>query len=211
MPAATANGGQMIQAMQQASTGLPDAGAEGLRDIKGYISIIIPTWFVVLFILAVVSVLAYFVYVKFFRQEIIEELSIYERTIKNLTELNLNLDSKQFYLIYSEYMKSYLEERLGIACLEKTADEMADVLINESRIRTNHAMFLSKILQRADLAKFAKQNVSLETKAKDLELSLDIVRTTEKSMVAEETEEKEVKPDHTAELHEQALAEGARV
>ena len=100
MPVPTANGGQMIQAMQQASTGLPDAGAEGLRDIKGYISIIIPVWFVVLVILAVVSVLAYFVYIKFFRQEINDELSTYERTIKNLTELNLNLDSKQFYLIY---------------------------------------------------------------------------------------------------------------
>jgi hypothetical protein len=186
-----ANNAQLVQNMQNAATSLPAAADEGLRDIKGYIAIIIPGWLLISLALIILSVLAYVIYVKFFRKEPVIELTVYERTIKNLTELDINLDSKVFYLHYSEYVKDYLENRLEIHCLEKTAEELAPVLIDDKRMRTNHAMFLGKILHRADLAKFAKHQVSLETKAKDIELGLDIVKTTEKALVAEESEEEE--------------------
>lgn len=189
------SGNNMVQAMQQASTAVPDAAAEGLRDIKGYISIIIPLWSVILLGVIVVAALGYFIYVKFFRKDKGDELSTYERTIKNLTELEINKESKEFYLLYSEYIKHYLEERLGLHCLEKTADEMEALLIGDRRIHTNHAIFLTKILKRADLAKFARHHVNLDLKAKDLETSLEIIRTIEKDLVAEETEVEEVEPE----------------
>ena len=186
-----ANNSQLVQNMQAASSSLPAAADEGLRDIKGYISIIIPSWLLIALALIVLLALAYLIYLKFFRKEAVLELTIYERTIKNLTELDINLDSKVFYLQYAEYIKDYLENRLEMHWLEKTADELAPILIDDKRMRTNHAMFLGKILARADLAKFAKHQASLETKAKDIELSLDIVRTTEQALVAEESEEEE--------------------
>lgn len=185
----------MVQAMQQASTALPDTGDESLRDIKGYIAIIIPKWLLILLAVLFVSALGYFIYIKFFRKEKQESLTIFELTIKTLTELDLNKDSKEFYLIYSECIKHYLEGRLGLACLEKTAHEMEGLLIGERRIQTNHAIFLNKILHRADLAKFARQQVSLDAKAQDLATSLDIVKAIEKALVAEETVKEEVEPE----------------
>jgi hypothetical protein len=63
---------------------------------------------------------------------------------------------------------------------------MREILIKERRIQTSQAMFLSKIFQRADLAKFALYTVPIDTKAKDIELTLEIIKSLEDVVAMEE-------------------------
>ncbi len=123
---------------------------------------------------------------RYIKKKLEAGLTIYQLTVKRLKELDLSNNSNDFYLAYSEYIRTFLEQRLGMHALDKTADEMRQILIKERRIQTNQAMFLSKIFQRADLAKFALYTVPMDTKAKDIELTLEIIRSIEDAVLIEE-------------------------
>ena len=161
-------------------------GSEELRDIQGFYAIEVPAWLWISLLVIAVAYLAYFIYMRYLKKKLEADLTIYQLTVKRLKELDLTKNSKDFYLSYSEYIRIFLEQRLGMHALDKTADEMREILIQERRMQTNQAMFLSKIFQRADLAKFALYTVPIETKAKDIELTLEIIKSLEDVVVAEE-------------------------
>ncbi len=169
---------------QGVSTTVP--AAEELRDIKGFYAIEIPMWLQISLLVIAIAYLAYFIYMRYIKRKLEADLTIYQLTVKRLKELDLSKNSNDFYLAYSEYIRIYLEQRLSMHALDKTADEMRQILIKERRIQTNQAMFLSKIFQRADLAKFALYTVPMDTKAKDIELTLEIIRSIEDTVLVEE-------------------------
>ena len=159
---------------------------EELRDIKEFFPIEVPAWLTVSLLVIALAYLFYFIYIRYIKKKLEADLTIYQLTVKRLKELDLTRNSKDFYLSYSEYIRTFLEQRLSMHALDKTADEMRQILIKERRIQTSQAMFLSKIFQRADLAKFALYTVPIDTKAKDIELTLEIIRAIEDAVVAEE-------------------------
>ncbi len=159
---------------------------EQLRDIQGFYAIEIPAWLQISLLVIALAYLAYFIYMRYIKKKPDADLTIYQLTVKRLKELDLSRNSKDFYLSYSEYIRIYLEQRLGMHALDKTEDEMREILISERRIQTSQAMLLSKIFQRADLAKFALYTVPMDTKAKDIESTLEIIRAIEDTVAAEE-------------------------
>ncbi len=165
---------------------MPTNTTEELRDIKGFFGIEVPVWLQLSLLVIALAYLAYFIYNRYIKKKLEADLTIYQLTVKRLKELDVAKNSKDFYLAYSEYIRTFLEQRLAMHALDKTADEMREILIKERRLQTNQAMFLSKIFQRADLAKFALYTVPIDTKAKDIEMTLEIVKAIEDVVVAEE-------------------------
>lgn len=165
----------------------PSAQGDELRDIQGFYAIEVPVWVWIVLSVAILSWLGYWLYRRYLQRKLEADLTIYQLTVKRLKELDLTKNSKDFYLAYSEYIRIFLEQRLGMHALDKTADEMREILIQERRMQTNQAVFLSKIFQRADLAKFALYTVPIDTKAKDVESTLEIIKMLEEVVVAEES------------------------
>ena len=164
-----------------------------LRDIKGFQAIVIPDWFWWSLLGLVLFLAAWFVYyyIKNRKQE--AELTLVELTVKKLQELDLKKSSKNFYLEYSELVRIYLEARLGMHVLDKTAEEIKPLLLSQQKVVTSQAQSLSQIFYRADLAKFAKQEFSAESKAKDISDSIDVINTIEAAIVTEEEQHKEAR------------------
>lgn len=162
-----------------------------LRDIKGFVAISVPDWIWWTLLVIGLALIAWFVYNYIKNRKEERELTLAELTIKKMEELDLTMKSKQFYLEYSEYIRTYLEERLSMHVLDKTAEEMKPLLIAEHRIMTTQAVLLTKILYRADLAKFAKQEFSSDIKAKDIEATIAVIKTIENCIQLEEEKEKE--------------------
>ncbi len=171
---------------QGVSNALPDPSVEELRDIQGFFAIEVPAWLWISLIVLAVAALGYFIYVRYLKKSPDADLTIFQLTVKRLKELDPSKNSKDFYLAYSEYVRTFLEQRLSMHALDRTVDEMRELLIKERRIQTSQAMSLSKILQRADLAKFALYTVPIDAKAKDIELTIEIIRSIEDVIVAEE-------------------------
>lgn len=160
-----------------------------LRDIKAYCPPILPLWLKVVFICFVFALIAFWIYKKFFSKSKVNIISLYESTINKLKDLNLNSTSKDFYLSYSEHVKNYLEFRIQIAILDKTAEELKEILINTHQLKTSSAIVLAKIFSRADLAKFAKHEFDFETKSTDLFTTLQILEEIENLIREKEAEE----------------------
>lgn len=164
---------------------------EELRDIKGFQAIIVPDWIWYLLTFIVVAILVFFIYkyLKSRKQEV--KLTLAELTIRRLQDLDITKNAKSFYLDYSEIVRVYLEERLNLHVLDKTAEELRPVLISEHRIMTTQAVLLTKIFYRADLAKFAKQKFSDQVKAKDIEATVAIIKSIENTILVEEQKKNE--------------------
>lgn len=162
---------------------------EVLRDIKGFYAIEVPLWFWILLGTLATAILGYWIYIKFIKKKINYDLGIYEATVKALKDLDLRQNSKDFYLSYSELIKFYLEKRLKVAVLDKTAEEIKECLISIPQVQTNQALAFTGIFQRGDLAKFALKEISAEEKSRDIEQSLEIIRTIEEAVLIKEAEE----------------------
>ncbi|MCE2929546.1 MAG: hypothetical protein LW817_07955 [Candidatus Caenarcaniphilales bacterium] len=169
---------------------------DGLRDIIGYQTLQIPLWLQILFYIIIVSAILYWLYIKLWVNRKQASISIYELVSTRLKKLDLSLESKKFYLEYSELVKKYLEERLGLAILDKTAEELKEILSKDPKIQTTIAISLSKIFARADLAKFAKQDINFENKSQDILVTLQILNTLEDAIVAEEKAIEEAKKNN---------------
>ncbi|MCE2928273.1 MAG: hypothetical protein LW817_01425, partial [Candidatus Caenarcaniphilales bacterium] len=86
---------------------------DGLRDVVGFQTLQIPIWLQVLFYIIIISAILYWLYIKLWVNRKQASISIYELVSTRLKKLDLSLESKKFYLEYSELVKKYLEERLG--------------------------------------------------------------------------------------------------
>jgi len=163
---------------------------EALRDIKGFQPIIVPDWFWWSLFFGLLVLLAWFVYRYFSNKSLVEELSLTEKIINSINSLDLSMNSREFYLVFSELSRCYLELRLGLHLMDKTAEELKPILISEPKIATNQALALTQIFARADLAKFAKQEYTEETKKHDCDFILDLISSIEETLKLEEEKAK---------------------
>jgi len=159
-----------------------------LKDIKGFHAIEVPLWVWILLGLIAIGFLARWIYQEIKRRRNKNQLTVFELTIRKLKALNPKTDSKTFYLQYTEIVKSYLEERLQIPVLDKTAEELKDLLIDQPKASTNDALSLAKIFSKADLAKFAKLEMNELSKSEDLSLTQQVLQNIENNISAQESQ-----------------------
>lgn len=157
-----------------------------LRDIKGFVAIQIPQWIVITLIVIVVILLGVLIYYKFIKKRQQRSLTLYEITIEKLKNFDYGSSSKKFYLDYSELVRNYIEQRLQLAVMDKTAEEIKPILISNPKMQTHNAVTLSKIFARADLAKFARKEFDIEVRSEDIELTISILNNIEELIKAEE-------------------------
>lgn len=153
-----------------------------LRDIKGFYAIEIPLWLWIVLGLLLLAGIAWLVYRYIKNKNPERELTLYELTLKKLDSLDLGLSSKVFYLRYSELIKSYIEKKLELHVMDKTADEMKGILHNEPRLETTQVLSLANIFARADLAKFARQEILKEQRQADLAKAREIISAIESKL-----------------------------
>lgn len=159
---------------------------DDLRDIHGFMAIQVPTWVWVVLALAALALIVWLLLKYVFKPKPKVPLSVFEETVNQLRALDLNADSKEFYINYSEIVRLYLEKRLHISLLDKTADEIKPLLIVHPKIQTNNAMSLTQIFLKADLAKFAKQELSTLEKESDINQTIQVLTSVEDIVSLEE-------------------------
>jgi hypothetical protein len=157
-----------------------------LRDIKGFQQIIVPDWLWWSLLVLLLVLLAWLIYRYWLNRSSAQGLSFTEQIINSINALDLNANSKEFYLLFSELSRSYLELRLGLHLMDKTAEELKPILVSETKIPTNQALALTQIFARADLAKFAKQEYAQKYKQKDREFILSLIDLIENTLKQEE-------------------------
>ena len=85
---------------------------------------------------------------------------------------------KQYYSGISEILRKYMEHRFKFIALELTTDE---ILLNmENTISREEHLELQQVLERADLAKFAKSKPNKEENKQSMELAKRFVDKTKK-------------------------------
>ncbi|CAA0165265.1 conserved hypothetical protein [Tenacibaculum maritimum] len=126
-------------------------------------------WWLIFAIICIGGILYYFIIKKKKgAEEIVTEPSIppYEEAIQKLHQLDQKLlwqnnKVKRYYSELTEIVRAYIERELKIPALESTTDELINVLIDfntTKSIETTEETIqkLKKLLQEADLVKFAK-------------------------------------------------------
>jgi hypothetical protein len=142
---------------------------DDIRDIK--LPVGIPRGWLFYFILILIPVLltggglAYYLYEKRKREEIFtrsdssrpaDEVA-YERLDK-LEELDLIKQGrvKEYYIILSEIIRRYIEQRYSISVLDRTTNELYRQLRRVPEIDKKHCSAIKDFLVECDLVKFAK-------------------------------------------------------
>ncbi|MDP5107008.1 MAG: BatD family protein [Polaribacter sp.] len=151
-------------------------------DFKMYIYIL----------LAALAIIGFWIYWFVIRKRKVEEdaptfrvLPPYEEAVFKLNELDEKLlwqnnKVKEYYSELTEIVRGYIERELSVPALEKTTDEVVEMLkdFNEAdTIKTSKETIkkLKELLQEADLVKFAKSKpLSLEIE-EDRKDALDII------------------------------------
>lgn len=161
-----------------------------LQDIRGYYAIEIPLYVLIILGLIIAGVIGYFVYKKFFYKKEVRVISVFERTITSLNRLDVGLLSKEFYLEFSELVKIYLETEFGHPLLDKTTEEVKEVLKEDPFLTTAQVINITDSLAKGDLAKFALKELSETDKARDINsmvaLLTEVNRTVEAKKIYEE-------------------------
>lgn len=160
-----------------------DTLEQGLYPVKTYIDVnrpfSFPTWLWKWFMgLAFLLGLAYLIW-KYLqhRKEAKLQLPPYEKALKALQDLDdapyiKERNLREYYSILTNISRRYLEDKVEVRAMEYTTNE----LINELLIRKNDEKILLKdatledfkrILERADLAKFARSQPDVLTAKKD--------------------------------------------
>lgn len=156
-----------------------------LRDIKGFQGIELPDWVIYLLIIAGIALVGWLIYRYIKNLKKPKPLTIVEQAFKRLGELDTGLSPKIFYLRYSEIVKSYLDERLKISTLDKTVEEMQDILTSEPHIETSQALAFMRMFNRADLAKFAREPIDVDQKLADIATTKEIITSIENKLSLE--------------------------
>ncbi len=157
---------------------LPEGKAELiklLRDIHGYYVIKIPIIWVILIVLLILAAIGFFIYWKYYRNKGIAPLTNFEQTIQELRSLDVGAPSKEFYLEYSEIVRLYMQTEFEKTLLDKTTDEIKEILLAEDLLSTAQVLQITKSLEQGDLAKFAMAEISPEAKSEDIERAMRLV------------------------------------
>ena len=161
--------------------------------------------YILLAALAIIGFWIYWFVIRKRKEEIEEDtyraLPPYEEAIFKLNELDEKLlwqnnKVKEYYSELTEIVRGYIERELKVPALEKTTDEVLDMLKefkNEETILTSEDTItkLRDLLREADLVKFAKSKplaLEIEEDRKDAQ---DIVSNLKPKPIIEEDDELE--------------------
>ena len=166
-----------------------------LRDIQGYQALIVPTWFWWFLGLLAFALLAFFVYkyVISKKQEI--ELTIFEKTIQDLEALDVNQASKEFYLDYSDIVRTYLLERVDLNLFDKTLNELRSLFDKNEVFDMQSKNQLLNIFAKADMAKFAKRDISAEKRLEHLDKTKEILSKVEVKLEEDQESQSKIEID----------------
>ncbi|MBQ7648751.1 MAG: hypothetical protein IJS92_06735 [Paludibacteraceae bacterium] len=113
--------------------------------------------------------------------------------------------TKQYHTELTDVLRTYIAKRFGVASTEKTSDEtlqaMKPILVEsqKSQVESDAAYgrdlynSLAKVLQLADLVKFAKWQATPDENEQALHIAYDFVNETKPAPVQPQAEEEELK------------------
>jgi len=166
----------------------------------GWILTIIAT---VLLLLIVAFV--YFVFIrkkKFPFLQTQKKLPPFDRAIQDLKELQnskylIQSQHKEYYTRLTDIVKAYLEEEVHILAKESTSDELLtkiNLLQEKGKLNLNQETItnLKRVLQTADLVKFAKNKPSDDNAEYDRETIENVVIKTKEAIPLEPTDEQAI-------------------
>ncbi|HLT51027.1 MAG TPA: hypothetical protein VKZ93_03660 [Arenibacter sp.] len=161
-------------------------------------------WATVLWILAILLVVAALLYWFVFRKKPLSEeekialLPPFERAILGLKQLEnskylIQDDYKSYYSELTDIVRSYLEEDVHVSALESTTDQLMDKLelmkdAGKLKLEQETLQQFKKILQTSDLVKFAQSKPETSVAEQDRRSVEQIVIKT-KEAIPEPTEE----------------------
>ncbi len=172
-----------------------------LFDIKPIVEVDAPKnanlWLWVGVILAVIALIALLLYFFIFRnkkltpEEIRKKLPPFERAIEDLKKLQnskylIESKHKEYYSELTDIIGEYLEDEVHILAKESTTDELLTKihLLQESgklNLSLETIQNLKRVLQTADLVKFAKNKPADNTAEYDRETIRDVVVKTKRA------------------------------
>ncbi|MEL6975507.1 MAG: hypothetical protein AAGL29_08955 [Bacteroidota bacterium] len=184
-----------------------DTTKQKMFDIKPLIQVdksLSKFWWILLYILLGLLVVAAAVYWFYFREKPLTEeekealLPPYDRALLELKRLETSKyliqdEFKQYYSELTDIVRSYLEEDVQVSALESTTDELIDKLellkdAGELDLDVDTIQQFRKILQTADLVKFARSKPSSSVAEQDRQMVQLIVEKTHDAL-PEPTEE----------------------
>lgn len=156
-------------------------------------------------LLLLIVAFVYFVFIrkkKFSFLQIQKKLPPFDRAIQDLKELQnskylIQSQHKEYYTRLTDIVKAYLEEEVHILAKESTTDELLtkiNLLQEKGKLNLNQETItnLKRVLQTADLVKFAKNKPSDDNAEYDRETIENVVIKTQEAIPLEPTDEQAI-------------------
>lgn len=156
-------------------------------------------------LLLLIVAFVYFVFIrkkKFPFLQIQKKLPPFDRAIQDLKELQnskylIQSQHKEYYTRLTDIVKAYLEEEVHILAKESTSDELLtkiNLLQEKGKLNLNQETItnLKRVLQTADLVKFAKNKPSDDNAEYDRETIENVVIKTKEAIPLEPTDEQAI-------------------
>lgn len=165
-------------------------------------------WILTLIAAVLLLLIVAFVYFVFIRKKKFpflqtqKKLPPFDRAIQDLKELQnskylIQSQHKEYYTRLTDIVKAYLEEEVHILAKESTTDELLtkiNLLQEKGKLNLNQETItnLKRVLQTADLVKFAKNKPSDDNAEYDRETIENVVIKTQEAIPLEPTDEQAI-------------------
>ena len=165
-------------------------------------------WILTIIAAVLLLLIVAFVYLVFIRKkkfpflQIQKKLPPFDRAIQDLKELQnskylIQSQHKEYYTRLTDIVKAYLEEEVHILAKESTTDELLtkiNLLQEKGKLNLNQETItnLKRVLQTADLVKFAKNKPSDDNAEYDRETIENVVIKTKEAIPLEPTDEQAI-------------------
>ncbi|MFH1824649.1 MAG: BatD family protein [Candidatus Firestonebacteria bacterium] len=178
---------------------------DDIRDIKPPEKIGYPAVFYIVLALIPLIALSIYLLIRYLKNrnlsKIMKEIEpdrppheiAYER-LKKLGELGLFKEGKikEYYIILSEIIRSYLESRFKIPIIERTTLEAYKEMKESKKIKIKELSLIKDFLDESDLVKFAKYIPGEDMIKNDYAIALNIIDLTKDDFTSDvKSEEKE--------------------
>ena len=165
-------------------------------------------WILTIIAAVLLLLIVAFVYFVFIRKKKLpflqtqKKLPPFDRAIQDLKELQnskylIQSQHKEYYTRLTDIVKAYLEEEVHILAKESTTDELLtkiNLLQEKGKLNLNQETItnLKRVLQTADLVKFAKNKPSDDNAEYDRETIENVVIKTKEAIPLEPTDEQAI-------------------
>lgn len=165
-------------------------------------------WILTIIAVVLLLLIVAFVYFVFIRKKKFpflqtqKKLPPFDRAIQDLKELQnskylIQSQHKEYYTRLTDIVKAYLEEEVHILAKESTTDELLtkiNLLQEKGKLNLNQETItnLKRVLQTADLVKFAKNKPSDDNAEYDRETIENVVIKTKEAIPLEPTDEQAI-------------------